>query len=251
MDELIPNLYFLALAFCIVAFLYSSVGLGGGSSYTALMAIIGVHYLLIPTISLPLNLIVTSIASINFLRGGHGRIRLLLPFLITSIPMAYIGGSLHFPKDIFFLLLMATLVLVALRVYVWDRPELRLNLTDSGKLAISLMTGGILGFIAGAVGIGGGIYLVPLIIVLGLGTEKEAAATGAIFIWLNSCAGLVARVGDFPDSVTIFPLVLAVIIGGAAGSSLGANKYEPRTMQKFLGGVILIAIAILFGKMVL
>jgi hypothetical protein len=251
MDEIIPNLYFLALAFCIVAFLYSSVGLGGGSSYTALMAIIGVHYLLIPTISLTLNLIVTSIASINFLRGGHGRIRLLLPFLITSIPMAYIGGSLHFPKDIFFLLLMATLVLVALRVYVWDRPELRLNLTDSGKLAISLMTGGILGFIAGAVGIGGGIYLVPLIIVLGLGTEKEAAATGAIFIWLNSCAGLVARVGDFPDPVTIFPLVLAVIIGGAAGSSLGANKYEPRTMQKFLGGVILIAIAILFGKMVL
>ena len=251
MDEIIPNLYFLALAFCIVAFLYSSVGLGGGSSYTALMAILGVHYLLIPTISLTLNIIVTSIASINFLRGGHGRIRLLLPFLITSIPMAYIGGSLHFPKDIFFLLLMATLVLVALRVYVWDRPELRLNLTDSGKLAISLMTGGILGFIAGAVGIGGGIYLVPLIIVLGLGTEKEAAATGAIFIWLNSCAGLVARVGDFPDPVTIFPLVLAVIIGGAAGSSLGANKYEPRTMQKFLGGVILIAIAILFGKMVL
>ena len=251
MDEIIPNLYFLALAFCIVAFLYSSVGLGGGSSYTALMAIIGVHYLLIPTISLTLNLIVTSIASINFLRGGHGRIRLLLPFLITSIPMAYIGGSLHFPKDIFFLLLMATLVLVALRVYVWDRPELRLNLTDSGKLAISLMTGGILGFIAGAVGIGGGIYLVPLIIVLGLGTEKEAAATGAIFIWLNSCAGLAARVGDFPDPVTILPLVLAVIIGGAAGSSLGANKYEPRTMQKFLGGVILIAIAILFGKMVL
>ena len=83
MDEIIPNLYFLALAFCIVAFLYSSVGLGGGSSYTALMAIIGVHYLLIPTISLTLNLIVTSIASINFLRGGHGRIRLLLPFLIT------------------------------------------------------------------------------------------------------------------------------------------------------------------------
>ena len=250
MDEIIPNLYFLALAFCIVAFLYSSVGLGGGSSYTALMAIIGVHYLLIPTISLTLNLIVTSIASINFLRGGHGRIRLLLPFLITSIPMAYIGGSLHFPKDIFFLLLMATLVLVALRVYVWDRPELRLNLTSSGKLAISLMTGGILGFIAGAVGIGGGIYLVPLIIVLGLGTEKEAAATGAIFIWLNSCAGLAARVGDFPDPVTILPLVLAVIIGGAAGSFLGANKYKPRTMQKFLGGVILIAIAILFGKMV-
>ena len=250
MDEIIPNLYFLALAFCIVAFLYSSVGLGGGSSYTALMAIIGVHYLLIPTISLTLNLIVTSIASINFLRGGHGRIRLLLPFLITSIPMAYIGGSLHFPKDIFFLLLMATLVLVALRVYVWDRPELRLNLTDSGKLAISLMTGGILGFIAGAVGIGGGIYLVPLIIILRLGTEKEAAATGAIFIWLNSCAGLAARVGDFPNPVTILPLVLAVIIGGAAGSFLGANKYKPRTMQKFLGGVILIAIAILFGKMV-
>ena len=251
MGELIPDPYFLALAFCIVAFLYSSVGLGGGSSYTALMAIVGVHYLFIPTISLALNLIVTSIGSINFVRSGHGRIRLLLPFLVTSIPMAYIGGSLHLPKGIFFLLLMATLVLVALRIYVWDRPALRLNLTSSGKLAVSLLTGGILGFIAGTMGIGGGIYLVPLIIILGLGTEKEAAAMGAIFIWLNSCAGLAARAGDFPDSVTIFPLVLAVIIGGAAGSFLGANKYEPRTMQKLLGVIILIAIAILLGKIVL
>ena len=250
MGELIPDPYFLALAFCIIAFLYSSVGLGGGSSYTALMAIIGVHYLLIPTISLTLNIIVTSIASINFVRSGHGRIRLLFPFLVTSIPMAYIGGSLHLPEGIFFLLLMATLVLVALRIYVWDRPALRLNLTSSGKLAVSLLTGGILGFIAGTMGIGGGIYLVPLIIILGLGTEKEAAAMGAIFIWLNSCAGLAARAGNFPDPITILPLVLAVIIGGAAGSFLGANKYEPRTMHKLLGGVILIAIAILFSKMV-
>ena len=81
--------------------------------------------------------------------------------------------------------------------------------------------------------------------------EKEAAAMGAIFIWLNSCAGLAARAGNFPDPVTILPLVLAVIIGGAAGSFLGANKYEPRTMQKLLGVIILIAIAILLGKIVL
>ena len=249
MGELIPDPYFLALAFCIVAFLYSSVGLGGGSSYTALMAIIGVHYLLIPTISLTLNIIVTSIASINFVRSGHGRIRLLFPFLVTSIPMAYIGGSLHLPEGIFFLLLMATLVLVALRIYVWDRPALRLNLTSSGKLAVSLLTGGILGFIAGTVGLGGGIYLVPLIIIFGLGSEKEAAAAGAVFIWVNSLAGVIARAqeGTF-DLDFILPLAGAVIVGGFAGSYFGSSKYEAKTIQKMMGVVIIISIIFLLRK---
>ena len=238
------------ILFLVVAFIYSSVGLGGGSSYTALMAIFGINYLIIPTTSLALNLIVTSIGVINFWRNGHGRLGLIGPFMVTSIPMAYLAGTLILSKDIFQLLLLITLMLVVIRIYFLNTLKFSFQLSGVKKWVFILGLGTVLGFVAGTVGVGGGIYLVPLIIILGLGTEKEAAAMGAIFIWLNSCAGLAARAGNFPDPVIILPLVLAVIIGGAAGSFLGANKYEPRTMHKLLGGVILIAIAILFSKMV-
>ena len=103
MQDLVISPFFLAALFFAVAFLYSSVGLGGGSSYTALMAIFGVNYLAIPPISLTLNLIVSSLGSFNFIRKRHGSYRLILPFFITSIPMAYLGGSLKLPKDFFFM----------------------------------------------------------------------------------------------------------------------------------------------------
>ena len=102
-----------------------------------------------------------------------------------------------------------------------------------------------------AVGIGGGIYLVPLIIVFGLGTEKQAAATGALFIWLNSLSGITARIHKFPDIDIILPLCLAVLMGALGGSFLGSNKFQPKTMQKLLGSVIIIAIIFLFKKVVL
>ena len=102
MQPLTISPYFLAILFFTVAFAYSSVGLGGRSSYTALMTIFDMNVLAIPTISLSLNLVVTSIGSFNFLRNRHGKINLILPFLISSIPMAYLGGALQLPKDVFY-----------------------------------------------------------------------------------------------------------------------------------------------------
>ena len=252
MEDIIISPYALALLFCGIAFAYSSVGLGGGSSYTAVMAVLGVNTVVIPMVSLTLNLLVTTIGSYNYVRSGHVRMKLLLPFLVSSIPMSYLGGSLKLPKDLFYWILLATLVFVALRLYVWDRATIKLNIGSTGKLALSLTAGSILGLIAGIVGIGGGIYLVPLIIILGLGNEKEAAACGVVFIMVNSVSGLIARLqyNSIDPNLMVIPLI-AVLIGSAAGSFMGAVKYKPQTMQKVLGAVIFVAIVFLTRKVFL
>ncbi len=250
--EAITSPYFLTVLFFLVALTYSSVGLGGGSSYTALMAVLGVSTLAIPLISLSLNLFVTTIGSFNFIRNRHARIKLVLPFLISSIPMAYLGGSLKLSKEIFYWILLISLVFVALRIYFWHNTTIKLNITQNGKIILSLIAGSILGLVAGIVGIGGGIYLVPLIILLGLGSAKEAAACGAIFIWLNSCSGLISRLQyNSIDLTNYIPLIAAVIAGGTLGSFMGSFKFSPRTMEKILGAVIIAAIVFLTRKIVI
>ncbi|UCF03443.1 MAG: sulfite exporter TauE/SafE family protein [Deltaproteobacteria bacterium] len=249
MDILNISQYCLAGLFFLIAFVYSSVGLGGGSSYTALMAVFGMNTLEIPLISLTLNLFATSVGSYNFLRNKHAKLKLILPFLITSIPMAYVGGALHLPKEMFYWILMASLVLVAARIYIWENTTIRFNIGRVGKFIISLLIGSILGLIAGIVGIGGGIYLVPVIIILGLGTEKEAAACGAIFVWINSLSGLIARFQyNSVDLTSHLPLIGAVLVGSALGSFMGSFKYSPKTMQRILGIIIIVAISFLGKK---
>lgn len=236
-DLILPILFF------FIALIYSAVGLGGGSSYTALMAIFGINYLWIPTTSLTLNLLVTFIGMINFWKNGHGRHKLIMPFLITSIPMTYLSGTFDLSETLFKLLLLFTLIIVAVRIYFINGLQLTIKLTTMQKLFLILFIGAFLGFIAGTVGIGGGIYLVPLIIMFGMGTEKEAAAAGTMFIWVNSLVGLIARTkaGTF-DLNFILPLVISVIAGGFLGSYLGAKKFNPETIQKIMGLVVLIAI---------
>lgn len=239
----------LALLFFGVSLAYSSVGLGGGTSYTALMALCGVSYLMIPTTALTLNLMVTFIGSINFIRKRHARLRIILPFLITSVPMSYVGGSLKVPKEAFYWVLMISLVFVAVRIYGWDSASLKLDLGKTQRVVVSLIVGATLGLAAGIVGIGGGIYLVPLIIILDLGSPKEAAAAGAMFIWVNSLAGLIARFQYQPVNLVEFaPLVLAVGFGGGLGSYMGSSKLNPRTMERILGGIVVIAIVFLAQK---
>jgi hypothetical protein len=228
--------------------LYSSVGLGGGSSYTAILAIFSINYLAIPTISLTLNLFVTTIGSLTFILKRHVRLNLLLPFLLSSMPLAYFGGTLHLPKNIFLWILWASLVFVIVRIYLVEQVDFKFDLSRRQQLFISIVTGMLLGFIAGVVGIGGGIYLVPLILVLGLGNAKQAAACGAIFVWVNSAVGLSARFVHQPiDLNEYLPLIAAVIAGGLLGSYLSASHYSTRTIEKVLGLVVVIAV-ILLGK---
>lgn len=252
MESSIASPYLLASIFFIVALAYSSVGLGGGSSYTALMAIFGVNYIAIPNISLLLNILATSIGSFNYIRQGHAKIRLILPFFISSIPMAYLGGALKISADLFYWILLTSLIFVIIRIYFWQQTSLKFSLNNVQKLIISITTGAILGLISGIVGIGGGIYLIPLIIILGLGTEKEAAACGVLFVWANSLAGLVARYQhQFFDAASFVPLAIAVLAGSTIGSYLGSTKLQPATMQKLLGMITIVAVVFLIKKITL
>jgi uncharacterized membrane protein YfcA len=248
--EILTSPYFLACLFFIVAFAYSSVGLAGGSSYSALLAIFGFSALAIPMITLTLNLFVSTVGSFNFIRYKHARFKLITPFLFTSIPMAYLGGSIKLSKEIFYWILLFTLIFIALRIYLWGNVSIRLNLNKVNRLFISLTGGALLGLLAGVVGIGGGVYLIPLIIILGMGSEKEAAACGVIFIWLNSLSGIIARSQyNAIDLREYIPLIVAVIIGGTAGSFLGSTKLQPKTMQKILGVIVLVAVVFLVKKL--
>jgi len=241
----------LAGLFFVVALAYSSVGLGGGSSYTALLAIFGAGYLVIPTVTLTMNVVVTTAGGVNYVRRGHARWGLLLPFFASSVPMSYVGGLLPVSPRFFYWALLVTLVIVALRIYVWPVSRERVRLRGTAALVVSLAIGCALGLVAGIVGIGGGIYLVPLIILLGLGTEKEAAACGSLFILVNSIAGLVGRIQQHPvDPVELAPLAGAVLVGGILGSLLGAGPLRPATMKKILGGIVLVAIVLLIRKIV-
>ncbi|MGE9266913.1 MAG: sulfite exporter TauE/SafE family protein [Verrucomicrobiales bacterium] len=251
MTEFADHLPLFCVLFFLAATAHSSVGLGGGSSYTAIMALSGLSTALIPSISLSLNLIATSIGAFHFIRHGHARWPLVLPFLVFSLPAAYLGGSLTLPRAIFYPLLLASLLLMAWQLLreatpASDSPR---QFTSRQQLFISLFIGAVLGFLAGAVGIGGGIYLVPLIILLGLSGEKEAAACGAIFIWLNSAAGLLARSQDLrPEVSELLPLALAVILGSSLGSKLGASRLPVRSLQRILAGVLLLASLLLAHK---
>lgn len=243
MDELLIPLWLIAMLFLFVAMAYSSVGLGGGSSYTALMVVTGFGTLSIPLISLALNLVVTTIGSYQFIRNGHLRFRLILPFVLSSMPMAWIGGYLQVSRAVFYWVLMISLLVVVFRIY-WKRDtSLRLQLNNAQKLAISIFAGAVLGLVAGIVGIGGGIYLVPLIIILGLGSVKEAAACGAVFIWLNSLTGLISRLQfNYTDLTPYIPLFLGVIAGAIIGSFLGSSRLSGQAMEKILGIVVILAV---------
>ncbi len=242
--------YCLPILFFFISFFYSSIGLGGGSSYTAILAIMGINYHLIPSTSLSLNLGVTFIGMINFWKAGYGRINLVAPFLITSIPMSYLAGSIQLPELIFQIILTLTLVLVVSRIYFFDKLAITYNLSSIEKWLVTIFLGSLLGFIAGAVGIGGGIYLVPLIIMFGLGSTKEASAAGAVFIWFNSFAGLLPRLqsGSY-DFKFIIPLLFTVILGGFAGSYFGSLRFESIFIQKIMGCVIILAIISLIQRM--
>ena len=249
MADLYIPISILAVIFTFVAFFYASVGLGGGSSYTALLAIFGASASMIPVVSLTLNILVTTIGSIAFLYKGHARLRLIAPFIVTSIPAAYLGGMLQVPKVLFYVLLIISLAFAAFRIY-FPKDTRSLPLSSSRKIVLAITGGALLGFIAGVTGIGGGVYLVPLIILLGLGTAKEAAACGAFFIWVNSVSGLLARI--HLNSVEIdsyVPLIVGAMIGGLAGSLLGAGRFRPQTMQKILGSILIVAV-LLLGKKV-
>lgn len=250
MTELILPIWGIAIVFLLVAVTYAAVGLGGGSSYAALMIVFGFSSVSIPNLSLLLNLIVTTVSCFNFIRRGHLRLELITPFLVLSLPMAWLGGTLQLPESVFRLLMALSLLVVLLRIYAWSDTAVRLRLDRPQLILVALVMGAILGFLAGVIGIGGGIFLIPAILVFGLGTMKQAAACGVVFVWLNSLAGLISRSQyNFVDFSAYLPLILAVLVGGAIGSLIGSSTIDPQKLEKLLGVVIVVAVLLLLRSL--
>ena len=229
----------LVLAIGVVAFLYSSVGHAGASGYIAVMTLALLSPAVIKPSALVLNILVASIGSWQFHRAGHFRWRLFWPFALLSIPLAFLGGYLDLPTHLFKLLVGIVLLLSA--VYFFWRPD-NDDVGPAPALPIAIASGGVLGFFAGLTGTGGGIFLTPLLLVMRWARTKEAAATSALFILVNSIAGLAGNassVGSIPSLV--WPLAIAAVVGGSAGSYFGSRRYPVATIKRLLAAVLVIA----------
>lgn len=235
--------FLLAPFFLLAAFLYSSVGHGGASAYLAILVLAGHPREAIAPTVLALNILVTLLGTINYYRAGHFDLRLLLPFILTSMPAAYLGGSVHVSEKTLSVILGITLLTAGLRFVVFTKPiAARQSLSPKLLFSVGLPVGFALGFLAGLIGIGGGIFLSPLLLVMGWADAKKTAAISAAFILLNSLSGLTAHVIKGTPDWTLFGiLAIMVLIGGWIGSHMGAFRLMPVTLQRLLGIVLVAA----------
>ena len=233
------NLMVLEVAFLLIATLYSITGHGGASGYIALMALLGMAPQEMKPIALSLNIIVALIATIQFYGAGHFRRALFLPFVLGSVPFAMLGGYLQLPVQWFNLLMGLALIFTALRISF--KPALTIKKPPG--FAIACVTGAAIGLLSGLIGVGGGIFLTPLLLLMGWANPRQAAAVSAPFILLNSISGLmgfsVQATHSLPDAVLW--LVLPVLAGGLLGAYLGSRSLPMRSIGRVLSAVLLIA----------
>ncbi len=237
------------VAFFVIALFYAMVGFGGGSSYLAVLVLAGFNYQQIPMIALGCNLIVTLGGCWHFYKAGHFKLKVILPFVVTSIPMAYWGGRIDISQQFFCLLLGLSLLFVAIRMFMnFNSSQEVKEISWKKAWLVGIPVGSGLGFLAGLVGIGGGIFLSPLLILLRWVNIKQAAAAASFFIVVNSLAGLTGHLHKDFGSINFFlPLAAAVFIGGQVGSRLGAYKIPKHRLQQLLGVLILyVAFKLLF-----
>ena len=234
----------LALLVFAIAFLYSSVGFGGGSGYLAAMSLFAISSQLMASTTLALNILVAGAAFLAYLTAGHFSARLLGPFLLTSVPAAFLGGYLRVEEQIYLLLLYLALAYIGVRLLLTSDEAQDSNHVLSFSWPIVLLSGLGIGLLAGIVGLGGGIFLAPLIVLTGWGTPKQAAAAAAGFIVVISASGLLGRiVGDnFVFGLLGLALLPLGLVGGLLGSRLGARYLSGQTLRRILGIVMLLAV---------
>jgi len=243
-------MFILSFLFFLTALLYSSVGFGGGSTYLALLLLWGIPYQVFPVIALCCNVIVVSGNCFNFIREGNSNFKLAVPYLISSVPLAFIGGSLEIEQNIFEILLFITLsvagflLLLKFRSF-GDKNETYRKIPN----IISILIGSTIGFVSGIVGIGGGIFLSPILLLIKVGDIRHIAATASIFILINSVAGIAGQITK--DSIlseiySYWPLFLLVFIGGQLGNFLNLRIFPARILA-LVTSLLVIFVALRMG----
>lgn len=236
----LAELLLLAVAVVVIAFLYGSVGHAGASGYIAVMSLAGIAATTIRPVALVLNIFVAALGAWQFWRAGHFRWRLFWPFAILSVPMAYVGGYLRVPNHILQVCIGAVLLFSAYRFFA--RPGAEDVSPEAPPLWMALVAGAGLGFLSGLTGTGGGIFLTPLLLLLQWARTKEAAAVSALFILLNSVAGLLGNLAHTPQLPGFTWVLLgAALVGGYAGSYLGSRRFPPLVVKRLLAGVLVVA----------
>ncbi len=240
----------LAILFLVTAILYSSVGFGGGSTYLALLLIWGIPYFIFPVIALSCNIIVVSGNCFNYIRAGNLNLKLLIPYLVGSIPLAYIGGSLPIEKKLFEILLFLVLVTAGtLLLFNFKSYDDREESYRKIPVSISILIGGLLGFISGVVGIGGGIFLSPILFLIRAGRPKYIVTTASLFILINSISGIIGQLTKnavLAEVHNYWYLLVAVLIGGQIGNFLNLKIFSTRILA-LMTALLVLFVAIRLG----
>lgn len=227
--------------FLLMAVLYASVGQGGGSGYLAAMALMGVTPERFRLIALTLNIVVACIGLVKFSRAGFFDGKLLLPFVVTSVPLALVGGYLSLPTEIFRPVVAVALLWAAV-LLIWKPPIPEEEVRGKPPAWGSAAVGGGIGLLSGLIGIGGGIFFAPFLILKGWAGAKKTACASSAFILVNSVAaltGVVLHTRDFPSLLPIWMVVVA--LGGWLGAEFGAKRLSPKTLHWLLAAILVVA----------
>jgi len=240
----------IVLAIFIVAILYSSVGHGGASGYLAVLALLSVSPVVTRPTALVLNLFVASITFIQFYRANHFDWKIFLPFAMASIPMAFVGGIIQLPTAVYKIILGVALMLAAIRLAINLKTT---NEPHAPQVWLALLIGAVLGLVSGLIGIGGGIFLTPILLLMNWTETKRAAGISALFIFVNSASGLVGnwllgkdtQLSNLPTGVLFW--IGAAILGGIIGSTLGSYRFNSLTLRRVLAvGLLLAGVKLIF-----
>ena len=240
----------LPILFFVTAILYSSVGFGGGSTYLALLLIWEIPYYVLPVIALGCNIVVVSGNSFNYIKAGNLNFKLLIPYLIGSVPMAFFGGTLEIEKNVFEILLFFVLLISGLLLlFNFKSYDDNQNKYKEIKYIHSLFIGSIIGILSGIVGIGGGIFLSPILFLMRAGLPKHIVTTSSIFILINSFAGIIGQLTKsyvLNDIFEYWYLLFFVLIGGQVGNYLNL-KILPTKLLALITSCLVIFVAVRMG----
>ena len=240
----------LSILFFVTALIYSSVGFGGGSTYLALLLLWGVPYHIFPIIALVCNIIVVSGNSFNYSRAGHLNIKLLLPYLLGSIPFAFIGGSIQIEKELFEIILFFVLAISGgLLLINFKSYDDNIENYRTLPIYISVLIGLVLGFVSGIVGIGGGIFLSPILYLFKAAKPKHITTTVSLFILINSIFGIIGQLSKNQNLLELkdfLLLLIAVLIGGQIGNFINLKLLSSKILA-LITSLLVIFVAVRMG----